>query len=130
MLKKILPIVLGAMVTIGITTAAHAGPVKITLKCNTSSDWVGALIYEFDIDGFQTAVTQTPPCPFEGSNKIKAESFALEADTREILIVAFDDTETAACAVDQYNAAEQSFNAKAKCPIGDGQFQIKFKDVE
>jgi hypothetical protein len=130
MLKKILPIVLGAMVTLGITTAADAGPIKITLKCNTGFDWAGALIFEFDIDGFQTAVTQTPPCPFEGSSKFKDDSFPLEPGTREILIVAIDDTEAEACLVDQFNSFEQSFNAKGKCPIGDGQFQIKFKDVE
>ena len=122
MAKKILPILLGAMVAVGLAASAQAGSIKIKVRCNTSVDWV--LIGTVEFPSF--AFAELGDCPAGGSFEGEHD---LQADTEEVLL--FAESEFGGeCWIDQGNQFDQQYNAKGKCVEGDEKIKLKFKTLD
>ena len=122
MLKKVFPIILGAVVAVGLAASAQAATVKIKVKCDTSFDWpfVGVVEYPGEV------LTELGECLAGGSFEDEHE---LLESTEEVLVFAGTDDELF-CWTDQANEFSQQFNTKGKCVEDDEKIKIKFKSID
>ena len=117
MVKKILPVILGAVVAVGLAASAQAATLQIKVKCDTSVDWPDIGTVEWPSAIF----TQLGECSAGGSYETE-----LEPDDTTEEVVLYAASEGGACWIDQGNQFDQQYNTKGKCVEGNEKIKLEF----